>query len=120
MPCPGIPPSSHHQKWGTYYNFSTEESTPDRSKRYRSKLFAVTAANWMNLVRDRKVTLGAQGSIQSLHWLIGLTENWSGPISIGLFVPGIEYGISWVYLSYLRMCVPSIGNQVSTYDKLSY
>ena len=57
--------------------------------------------------------MATQASIDVAYWLTSTVESWSGPISIAIFTPDIEYDISLHYINYLRACYPKIEQQVS-------
>ena len=38
---------------------------------------------------------------------------WTGPISVALFVPDVEFTIALVFIEYLRNCFPNVRNRVS-------
>ena len=57
--------------------------------------------------------LGAQTSLDRLDEVTELVTNWSGPLSISVFVPDIELALGLKYIQYLRSCYPAIQSQVS-------
>lgn len=85
----------------------------DKFRMFRSHMFTVTGDAWSHLSSSRLLCLGAQTSVDRLYELTELVTNWSGPMSIAVFVPHIELGISLRYIQYLRGCHPSIRSQVS-------
>ena len=93
-------------------SMSEFETFLDKSHRFKTKMFVAPASKWETL-SERRVCLAAQTSIDRLHWLLETVDRWSGPISIALFTPDIEYHISTVFLSYLRRCYPKVRDQVS-------
>ena len=95
-------------------SFSEYEASLDKYRLFKSRMFVVTGSKWDELSRSRQVCLGAQTSIDKLHWILQTVTNWSGPVSIALFVPDIEFHISQVYLNFSRRCFPAIKEQVST------
>ena len=38
---------------------------------------------------------------------------WTGPISVSLFVPDVEFTIATVFIEFLRNCFPSVRDRVS-------
>ena len=38
---------------------------------------------------------------------------WTGPISVALFVPDVEFTIALVFIEYLRNCFPNVRDRVS-------
>ena len=85
----------------------------DKFRMFRSHMFTVTGDAWTGLSASRLLCLGAQTSVDRLYELTELVTNWSGPMSIAVFVPHIELGISLRYIQYLRGCHPAIRSQVS-------
>ena len=47
-----------------------------------------------------------------MYWLLDTLPHWSGPVSIALFTPDVEYHVSIVYIQYLRKCFPKMEQQV--------
>jgi len=85
----------------------------DKFRMFRSHMFTVTGDSWTQLSSSRLLCLGAQTSVDRLYELTELVTNWSGPMSIAVFVPDIELGIALRYIQYLRGCHPAIRSQVS-------
>lgn len=96
----------------TVFDFSEYEANLDKYRLFKTKTFTVTGSKWDKLSQSRQVCLGAQTSIDRLYWLLETAKTWSGPISIALFVPDIEFHISKIYLSFIRRCYPAIREQV--------
>lgn len=101
------------------WTFSEEDFDLDVHRRFRSQMFSVKANNWSKLVESRLLCLGSQTTIDRLHWLMETVKVWSGPISVSLFVPDVEYDIGKVTVNYLRKCIPRIKEQVR-FKKLSH
>ena len=38
---------------------------------------------------------------------------WSGPISVALFLPDVEFSIGLVFIEFLRNCYPAVRDQVN-------
>lgn len=85
----------------------------DKFRMFKSHMFSVTGDTWSQLSESRLLCLGAQTSVDRLYELTGLVTNWSGPMSIAVFGPGVELGIAIRYIQYLRSCHPAIRDQVS-------
>lgn len=94
-------------------SFSEYEAGLDKYRLFKSKMFVLTGSKWAELSKSRQVCLGAQTSIDRLHWILQTVKNWSGPLSIALFVPDIEFQISKIYLSFIRRCFPGVKEQVT-------
>ena len=75
-------------------------------------MYVVNGSGYNQLGLSRHLCLGSQTSVDFLISLVDIVKRWSGPISLSLFVPDVEFGISQVYLKYLKSCVPAIDSQV--------
>ena len=89
------------------------EGVFDQFRKFKTHMFSVTGTDWGSLSSSRLLCLGAQTSVDRLYELTELVTNWSGPMSISVFVPDIELGIAVKYIQYLRSCYPAIKRQVS-------
>eukprot|EP00095_Tigriopus_kingsejongensis_P007170 maker-scaffold211_size255937-snap-gene-1.15 protein:Tk07170 transcript:maker-scaffold211_size255937-snap-gene-1.15-mRNA-1 annotation:"n-acetyllactosaminide beta- -n-acetylglucosaminyltransferase-like" len=94
-------------------NFNEERAFFDKSRMFKTSMFTVSGSKWDELSRTRQVCLGAQTSIDRASWLIEMVKTWSGPMSIALFTPDVEFHISKVFIKYLHRCFPKIKEQVS-------
>ena len=96
-------------------NLETEAKSPTMKRpAHAGKASALdTRLRSLGLGVLRLLCLGAQSSVDRLYELTELVTNWSGPMSIAVFVPDIELGIALRYIQYLRNCHPSIRSQVS-------
>jgi hypothetical protein len=98
----------------TIFDFDEFQANLDKYRKFKTKMFTVTGSKWGQLSKLRHVCLGAQTSIDRLYWLLETVKTWSGPISIALFVPDVEFHISKVYINYIRRCFPRVKEQVSS------
>jgi len=85
----------------------------DKSRMFRSHMFSMVGTSWPSLSMSRALCLGAQTSTDRLYEVVELVKHWSGPMSIAVFVPGIELAIATRYIQYLRSCHHQIENQVA-------
>ena len=85
----------------------------DSRHMFKSLMFVFTGSSWSQLSASRLLCLGSQTSVDRLHELPELVNNWSGPVSIAVFAPDRELGIAVKYIQYLRSCHPAIDQQVS-------
>jgi len=85
----------------------------DKFRMFKSHMFSVTGDQWSQLSMSRVLCLGAQTSVDRLYELVELVTNWSGPLSISVFVPHVELAIGLKYIQYLKMCNSAIDKQVS-------
>ena len=70
------------------------------------------ASKWSNR-SDWKVCLSSQCSADLLHWVVEQTKTWSGPMSVAVFAPDVDYTIASVMIQYMTVCFPRIKEQVS-------
>ena len=94
-------------------NIDTSQGVFDKSRKFRSHMFSMVGKSWSSLSLSRSLCLGAQTSVDRLYELVELVSNWSGPMSIAVFVPGVELAVGLRYIQYLRDCNQDIRNQVS-------
>ena len=94
-------------------NFISGPGVFDKSRNFQSHMFSVVGEAWSALSSSRALCLGAQTSVDRLYELVELVKNWSGPMSIAVFVPDIELGVGLRYIQYLRSCNLAIERQVS-------
>ena len=94
-------------------NIDTSQGVFDKSRKFRSHMFSMVGRSWSSLSLSRSLCLGAQTSVDRLYELVELVSNWSGPMSIAVFVPGVELAVGLRYIQYLRDCNQDIRNQVS-------
>ena len=85
----------------------------DKWMRHKSHLFVATGSKWKSLSESRQVCLATHTSIEMLYWLLTTLQSWSGPISVAIFTPDVEYDISVRYIHYLQRCFPKVRQQVS-------
>jgi len=85
----------------------------DKFRKFQSHMFSVVGEAWSVLSSSRALCLGAQTSVDRLYELEELVKNWSGPMSIAVFVPDIELAVGLRYIQYLRSCNHAIERQVS-------
>ena len=48
-----------------------------------------------------------------LHWLPFVTRTWTGPVSVALFVPDVEWDLARHYVSFLRTCYDAVRMRVA-------
>lgn len=92
---------------------SSDQGLVDKWRTHKTHMFSSTGSDWRLLSESRQVCLATQTSIDRVHWLLTTVESWSGPISVAVFTPDLEYDISVRYISYLRTCFPKVMRQVS-------
>ena len=95
------------------FTFDETRFTSDKFRMFKYAMFAANGTDYTGLGATRHLCLGSQASVDHLFSLVEIVKRWSGPISLSLFVPDVEFGISQVYIQYLRKCIPAIQSQVS-------
>ncbi|XP_021928927.1 beta-1,4-glucuronyltransferase 1-like isoform X2 [Zootermopsis nevadensis] len=68
---------------------------------------------FVELSNKYDVCLATQGSLEKLHSLVSVTENWSGPVSVSVFTAGEEFILTELYIAYMRQCFPQIRDRIS-------
>ena len=82
-----------------------------------TRVFYVQGLILLILSQERKVCIGTQTSVESLSDVIRLTQNWSGPVSLALFLVGEELQIAQFYIQkFLWRCFPKVKNQVGPFS----
>ncbi|XP_023233755.1 beta-1,4-glucuronyltransferase 1-like [Centruroides sculpturatus] len=76
----------------------------DKSGNYIQQDFVVMGDEWPITARTSKICLATQCSVDRLFMLLEVGEAWSAPMSVALFVPGPDFQIATLYISYLRLC----------------
>ena len=82
----------------TVFDFSPEQTSFDKSQQFKTRMFTVTGDKWTKLSLERKVCLGTQSSVDRLYLLVSLAQHWTGPISVALFVPDVEFVIGKTFI----------------------
>lgn len=54
-----------------------------------------------------KVCLASFATVNRISWLPWLMHSWTGPISVAMYTPGLDYSIMRVVLRYMRSCYVS-------------
>ena len=85
-------------------SFDTTLGVFDKFRKFQSHMFSVVGEAWSVLSSSRALCLGAQTSVDRLYELVELVKNWSGPMSIAVFVPDKELPVGLKYIQYLRSC----------------
>lgn len=84
---------------------------PSFSGDYMIRMFFISPeyfANW----KFEDVTLVTMCSANHLHHIISLAERWSGPISVGVFGPGLEASFATDAIESIKNCFPAVREQV--------
>ena len=85
----------------------------DKSRMFRSHMFAVSGSAWAQLSARRLVCLATQTSLDRLDEVAEAAAAWGGPLSVAVFGPAAELALALAYIRYLRSCHPGIRSQVS-------
>uniref|UniRef100_A0A2P2IB26 Beta-1,4-glucuronyltransferase 1 n=1 Tax=Hirondellea gigas TaxID=1518452 RepID=A0A2P2IB26_9CRUS len=62
---------------------------------------------------DSKICLSTFSSVNRLYWLPWLLQAWSGPISVAVYTPGVDYAVLSKVMQYLRKCYPLLELRVA-------
>lgn len=86
----------------------------DNSRQYKYYDFVEMGERFDDLSKESMVTLATQSSIERLHSLVHVSQNWLGPMSVALYAAGDdELYLMQLYLTYLRNCYASIREQAT-------
>ncbi|GFR02476.1 beta-1,4-glucuronyltransferase 1 [Trichonephila clavata] len=94
------------------FNFNQSSSRTD-SKRTYIIHDSVVVGNAYGSYGKAYVTLATQCSVDKLHMLFELADTWRAPMSVAVFVPGVDFYIAKVYIAYLRLCSQVIRTNVT-------
>lgn len=83
----------------------------DRRKMYRIHDNAILSTGHPH--QRTMVCLSSIASFTHLHWLPEVSQHWTGPASISVFVHGHEFEFVIVYLAFLRTCFEKIRENFS-------
>ncbi|XP_054707673.1 beta-1,4-glucuronyltransferase 1-like [Uloborus diversus] len=84
------------------FNFNQSSSRTDSRRTYIIHDAVVVGNAYHSHVGH--VTLATQCSVDRLHLLLEVAHAWKAPMSVAVFVPGIDFYIAKVYIAYLRLC----------------
>lgn len=87
----------------------------DHSRLYKTKTFYLTGSKWSEISERSHVCLATQTSFERLYELFEIVHRWSGPISVAIFAPDIEFQMVKTYLQYFSQCESSRIQQVITF-----
>ena len=85
----------------------------DKSRMFKSHMFAVSGSAWTQLSAQHLVCLATQTSLDRLDEVVEAAAAWGGPLSVAVFGPAAELALALAYIRYLRSCHPGIRSQVS-------
>ncbi|GBO04498.1 Beta-1,4-glucuronyltransferase 1 [Araneus ventricosus] len=86
------------------FNFNQSSSRTDTKRTYIIHDAVVVGNAYGTYGQSAYVTLATQCSVDRLHMLFELADIWRAPMSIAVFVPGVDFYIAKVYIAYLRLC----------------
>lgn len=59
------------------------------------------------------MTLVTQSSLDKILWLEKVTQRWTGPISLTVFAPDVEFELLALFLDHLIFCDPELGAKLA-------
>lgn len=86
------------------FNFNQSSSRTDSRRTYIIHDSVVVANAYGSYGDSAQATLATQCSVDRLHLLMEVADAWNAPMSVAVFVPGIDFYIAKVYIAYLRLC----------------
>ena len=87
----------------------------DQSRNFRIFQHVITGSDYSQLSQLYDVTLVSQSSLDKLHWLSQVGTTWSGPISLALFVPDIEFDFAAKFLHHLINCDDTLRSKLAVH-----
>ena len=87
----------------------------DQSRNFRIFEHVLTGPDFPALSQLYDVTLVTQSSLDKLHWLSQVGKTWSGPISLALFVPDIEFDFAAKFLHHLINCDDTLRSKLAVH-----
>ncbi|TRY72045.1 hypothetical protein TCAL_10867, partial [Tigriopus californicus] len=61
-------------------------------------------SQWLDLSQNSKVTLFTHTSMEYMGSLVRFAEQWQGPLSVAIYVPGVDFHLTKLYINYLQDC----------------
>lgn len=95
------------------FNINWSLSRSDSKHRYRFLDFILPGNKFVELSKKYKVSIATQTSLEWLHFIVNLSQHWTGPVSLAVFVGGEEFLLAKLYITYLRECFPHVKDQIS-------
>ncbi|XP_035216751.1 beta-1,4-glucuronyltransferase 1-like [Stegodyphus dumicola] len=86
------------------FNFNQSSSRTDSRRTYIIHDSVVIGNGYSSYSESAYVTLATQCSVDRLHLLLEVADAWRAPMSVAVFVPGVDFYIAKVYIAYLRLC----------------
>ncbi|XP_059097921.1 beta-1,4-glucuronyltransferase 1-like [Tigriopus californicus] len=72
------------------------------------RMFAIVGSAWQSLSHQSVVTLCTQGNLDYMGNLPYLGSRWKGPMSIAIYVPGIDWDLTRMFVEHLNHCYPEM------------
>uniref|UniRef100_A0A0A9XNH9 Beta-1,4-glucuronyltransferase 1 n=1 Tax=Lygus hesperus TaxID=30085 RepID=A0A0A9XNH9_LYGHE len=86
----------------------------DARREYKMMDQALVGERYLQISDEYSVCLATQTSLEKLDSLVQISNHWSGPISIAVFVVSDdEYAIVQEYVKYMIQCFPRVKDHVS-------
>jgi N-acetyllactosaminide beta-1,3-N-acetylglucosaminyltransferase len=95
------------------FSFNWSLSRSDSKQRYRFLDFILPGNKFVELSKRYTVSIATQSSLEWLHHIVDLSQHWTGPVSLAVFVAGEEFLLTKLYIRYLRQCFPHVKEQIS-------
>ncbi|XP_026469803.1 beta-1,4-glucuronyltransferase 1-like [Ctenocephalides felis] len=86
----------------------------DARRTYKIFDYVQVGEKFIQLSQDYQVCLATQSSVDRMHSIVELSDQWAGPISLSLFVSGSdELRILQIFVNHLRACHPNLRDRVT-------
>lgn len=80
---------------------------------YRFFDSVLSGDKFIELSEKYTVTIATQSSLEKLHSLAEVSQHWTGPISVSVFILREEFLLTELYIAYLRQCFHHVRDQIS-------
>ena len=96
-----------------FFNINWKLSRWDSKYRYKFLDFVVQGDKFLELSKKYTVSVATQSSLERMHSIVDVSQHWTGPISLAVFIEGEEFILTKLYIKYLRHCFSHVKNQIS-------
>jgi N-acetyllactosaminide beta-1,3-N-acetylglucosaminyltransferase len=95
------------------FNVNLASSQWDSRRLFKFFDFVLSGDKFVELSEKYTVCIASQSSLEKLHSLVQVSQHWSGPISVSIFIAGEELLLTELYVAYLRHCFSQIRERIS-------
>jgi N-acetyllactosaminide beta-1,3-N-acetylglucosaminyltransferase len=95
------------------FDVNLQLSQWDSTRRFKFLDFVLSGDKFEELSKKYTVCIATQSSLEKLYSLAQVSQHWTGPVSVSVFVGGEEFLLTELYVAYLRHCFPQIRDGIS-------